>query len=91
MTFERTVRKYSRTESGKSWKKNADSFTVETVNRQFYENATSPETLRFFNGFMGGSCRAERTYTPYGYVPVRVTLVNPSRTEKTVETWRIFC
>ena len=78
---------YSRTASGKSWKKYPDSVTTEEVERTFYNNFV--DSVRFFNNFgFGASCRAFRSYTIAGYIPTRIVTISPGRSEKHVDEFR---
>ena len=80
---------YSRTASGKGWKKNPDSVETEEITRTNYDNRASRESISFMNGFCGGTCRAEYGYSRIGYTPYQITLINPTRTEKIVERFSI--
>jgi hypothetical protein len=84
-----TRKTYTRTASGKGWKKNPDTVETEDITRENYDNRASRDTIRFWNGFCGGTCRAEYGYSAIGYTPYKITLVSPSREEKIVETYRI--
>lgn len=84
-----TIEKYSRTASGKNWKKQPDSVERVEVSRENYNNRTARETIQFFNGFCGGKCRAEYGYSFIGYTPRRITLINPGNDQKTVEKYDI--
>ena len=80
---------YSRTASGKGWKKNPDSVETEEITRQNYDNRASREAIRFMNGFCGGTCCAEYGYSRIGYTPYKITLISPSRDKKIVERFSI--
>ena len=87
---------YSRTESGKGWKSKPDTIEREEITLENLKNRTSNETARFFggwwhtdNGYMKGVFRREYGYTYYGYLPIAVTIVNPWKTTKIVETYHI--
>jgi hypothetical protein len=71
---------YHKTSSGKSWKSKPDTTETTTATAEFYTNYVN--SIPFFNGFMGGTCRAEKSYTPAGYIPVKITTISPDRTEK---------
>lgn len=86
MTITKTVETYHLTASGKSWKKNPDNVNTETVNEQHYRNYV--DSVSFFNGFGGGTCRAERGYTYAGYIPVRITTISPDRQTKLVARFK---
>lgn len=49
-----------------------------TFTKQNLLNIASDDTLRWFRG-IGGYEKRDMTYTPYGYLPSRVTSINPSR------------
>lgn len=89
MTITMTRKTFTRTESGKSWKSKPESVKTATITETEYNNRAGRETIKFWNGFLGGTCRAEYGYSYIGYTPLRITLVNPSRAEKIVETYRI--
>ena len=73
ITFKKQT--FSRTDSGKSWKKNADTVETETVSNEFYSNYIN--SVSFFNNFGGfASCRAYYGYTYAGYIPVYVSTVS---------------
>lgn len=76
---------YSRTESGKSWKKNPDEKTTEKISAEVYENIISSHS--FFAHF--GTERIEENYTFAGYIPVQVTSINPDSTAKHVRRFLI--
>lgn len=84
----RTHMVFERTDSGKSWKKNPSVTDIRKITTEEYNNYV--RSINFMNGFCGGSCRAEKGYTPCGYIPVKITLVNPSGTEKHTETYRFI-
>ena len=69
------LEKYSRTNSGKSWKYQPDNVTVENVSADYYQNYI--QSIPFFANFGGfASCRAYRNYTAAGYIPVKVVTVS---------------
>ncbi len=72
-----TREKYTRTASGKSWKKTPDETTTETITAQQYENWVT--SIPFFNGFCGGTCRAQHSYTMAGYLPTHITTTSPGK------------
>ena len=74
---------YGKTESGKTWRKKPIEETRETVPPVFYENFV--RSISFFNGFMGGTCRAEYNYTGVGYLPTKITTISPDRAEKHID------
>ena len=84
-----TTEIYHRTESGKNWRRRPTETETKTIDRRFYDNVAGDDALRFWNGFCGGTCRAERGYTCIGFVPIRVSRVNPARDTKVVDHFRI--
>lgn len=87
--IEYTLETYNRTESGKSWKSKPESTETGVYDRKQYENCTGDDTLRFFRR-LGGSETVVRSYTSQGYIPVKVTSCDPSRTIKKVRTFKII-
>lgn len=78
---------YSRTESGKSWKRKPDEVEDSIVSAEFYYNYCN--AIPFFKNFgYGASERAEWNYTPAGYLVTKITSVNPGRDKKCVRTFK---
>lgn len=77
------VEKFCRTASGKGWQKKPYEVTEEMLTDEQYSNRV--QSVSFMNGFCGGKAMAEQGYTRAGYIPVKITLVNPDATEKHVE------
>ena len=71
---------FTRTTSGKSWKKTPDEIKTDVITPQHYENYIT--SIPFFNGFFGGTCRAEHNYTAAGYLPDRMVTTSPDHTIK---------
>ena len=72
--------RFSRTESGKSWRKNPDTITRRVVSPKFYENYV--QSIPFFRNWGdGASCRAQYNYTMAGLIPVRIMTVAPYKNE----------
>ena len=84
ITIEHTKRVYGITESG-NFKRKPETEYTEIVSGEFYENFI--RSIDFFNGFMGGKCRAERNYTVVGYLPTKVITTSPNRAEKHIDTF----
>ena len=83
-----TEKRYSRTTSGRSWKKYPDSTEKKIVSNQFYSNYVS--SVPFFNNFGDGAyCRCKKEYQCAGYLPTFINTVSPGRTEK-IETTFYF-
>lgn len=74
---------FKRTKTGRNWKSKPTEETRETVPPEFYENFV--RSIPFFNGFMGGTCRAEHNYTGAGYIPTKITTISPDRAEKHID------
>lgn len=75
---------YTRTASGKSWKKNPEEVTTEIIPAEYYTNYIT--SVPFFNSL--GSCRASYGYTEAGYIPTSTVNISPDRTEKHVDIFR---
>lgn len=74
---------FSRTGSGKSWKKAADVVTSEIVTAEFYTNYI--QSIPFFNNFGGQAySRGHKSYTVAGYIPTVINTVDPTGTKKIV-------
>lgn len=82
--IEHTKQVFDTTKNGNFRKKPCETIT-ENVDREFYINYV--RSVSFFNGFLGGTCRAYWNYTKCGYIPTRIVTINPSRTEKHVDTF----
>ena len=79
--IEFTKKEFSRTDSGKSWKKNPDTVSYEFVTPEFYTNYI--QAVPFFNNFGGRACcRAYCDYTTAGYIPTDVTTISPDGSKK---------
>ena len=87
-TIKHTHCEFARTDSGKSWKAKPIVKYAETVTTEYYNNFV--DSIPFFNGFMGGTCRGYRTYTKAGYLVNSVTTINPSRDTKYVDTFEFI-
>ncbi len=83
ITHTRSV--YTRTANGKKWSNAPVSVNQETITAEFYQNFI--QSIPFFNGFFGGSCRADLEYTPAGYIPAKITTINPDATKKYTDTF----
>lgn len=67
---------YSRTTSGKSWKRKADAVKRDILTADEYSNFVN--SVAFFNKWGdGASCRASKSYTVAGYLPNRIVTVSP--------------
>ena len=77
---------YSRTDSGKSWRRKPDAVRREVVDADFYSNFVS--SIDWFNSWGDGAyCRGGREYTVAGYIPTKVVTVSPHRVTKQVDTF----
>lgn len=91
-TFERlykielTETRFSRTQSGKSWKKNPDSEQVTEIQFDNYFNYLS--SVEFFKN-LGGSERVTKGYTPAGYIATNLVSINPEKSEKVIRHFKI--
>lgn len=85
--IEHTKKIYDTTASGNFRKKPYET-TTEIVDREFYINFV--RSVSFFNGFFGGTCKAFWNYTSAGYIPVKITTINPGRTEKYIDEFRFL-
>lgn len=80
-------RVFFRTESGKSWKSKPDiTEPAEAVTTEYYYNYC--DSIPNFNGFFGGTCRGEFSYTPAGYIVTKITTINPDHSAKYVRVFR---
>lgn len=84
ITIEHVKKCYHSTPGGNFQNKPFNEY-AETVTPEFYENFV--KSVSFFNGFMGGSCRAYWSYTAAGYIPIKVVTVSPGRVEKYIDTF----
>lgn len=74
ITFTKKV--FSRTLSGKSWKKNPDTVEFDYFTAKQYQNYV--QSIPFFNNFGGSaSCRGYWSYTYAGYIPTMITTISP--------------
>ena len=67
--------------SGSRWVET--DFEARMIDCIFYTNIVDPNAIRFFRN-LGGYERVIKNYTKFGFIPVEVISINPSRTEKTV-------
>ena len=85
----RTIKKYSRTTSGKSWKSKPDEIENEIISPEYYQNYIT--SIPFFNNFgYGAYCRAAFSYNEPGYLPTTVTTVSPFRDTKIIANFWFF-
>ena len=75
------VEEYARTESGKSWKSKPYKTYHEEIEGYQYEWIF--DSVKFFRN-LGGFERITKTYTCEGYIPTRLTSINPDKTKKVI-------
>lgn len=76
-------KRYSRTESGKNWKRNPDIEERIVYRAEQYENCVT--AVQWFRDMFGSTHeRVEWGYTGAGYIPVQITSISPDCTEKVV-------
>ena len=80
------TKRYERTSSGKSWKKNPVETDEEVISPKKFELIIS--SIPFFRD-LGGSERVTKGYTIAGYIPVELSSISPSRETKIVRTFKV--
>ena len=80
------TKKYERTSSGKSWKKNPVETNEEVISPKKFELIIS--SIPFFRD-LGGSERVTKGYTVAGYIPVELSSISPSRETKIVRSFKV--
>ena len=80
------TKKYEKTSSGKSWRKNPVETNEEVITPKKFELIIS--SLPFFRD-LGGSERVTKGYTIAGYIPVEVSSISPSRETKIVRSFKV--
>ena len=80
------TKKYERTSSGKSWKKNPVEIDEEIISPKKFELIIS--SIPFFRD-LGGSERVTKGYTVAGYIPVELSSISPSRETKIVRSFKV--
>ncbi len=88
-TYTMTLRTYSRTDSGKSWRSKPDDTQNEEITDRQYKLLTSEDTMKCFRR-MGGSETATRCYTSRGYQVIELASANPERSIKHVRTFSLI-
>ena len=81
-----TTKKYERTSSGKSWKKNPVEINKSIINSENFKNIIS--SIPFFRN-LGGSERVTKGYTIAGYIPVELSSISPDRKVKIVRSFKV--
>ena len=80
------TKKYERTSSGKSWRKNPVETNEEIITPKKFELIIS--SIPFFRD-LGGSERVTKGYTVAGYIPVELSSISPSRETKIVRSFKV--
>ena len=80
------TKRYERTSSGKSWKKNPVETNEEVISPKKFELIIS--SIPFFRD-LGGSERVTKGYTIAGYIPVELSSISPERKTKIVRTFKV--
>ena len=80
------TKKYEKTSSGKSWKKNPVETEEEVISPKKFELIIS--SIPFFRD-LGGSERVTKGYTVAGYIPVELSSISPSRETKIVRSFKV--
>lgn len=75
----KTAERFVKTENGKSWRKTE--VETEMVTAEHYCNIV--DAVPFFRN-LGGKEIVSKGYTYYGYIPVQITSISPSRDAKVV-------
>ena len=81
-----TKEKFNRTDSGKSWKTKPFETTTEEITLAQVQKMTSDEDIQFFRR-LGGSERVDYSYTEFGYLPCRLSSIDPTSTLKVVRSF----
>ena len=80
------TKRYEKTSSGKSWKKNPVETNEEVISPKKFELIVS--SIPFFRD-LGGSERVTKGYTVAGYIPVELSSISPSRETKIVRSFKV--
>ena len=80
------TKRYEKTSSGKSWKKNPVETDEEVISPRKFELIIS--SIPFFRD-LGGSERVTKGYTVAGYIPVELSSISPSRETKIVRSFKV--
>ena len=83
----KTVTKYKKTASGKSWRSKPEYVEEEIVSAEHYQNYV--QSIPFFNDYgYGAYCRATHSYTVAGYLPTKIVSVSPFEEIKIVAEFK---
>ena len=85
--IEHTKQVFDTTAAGNFRRKPYETIT-EDVDRDFYINFV--RSVSFFNGFLGGTCKASWDYTRAGYIPTKIVTISPDRSEKHIDIFRFI-
>lgn len=88
LTIKMVTEEYSRTESGKSWRKKPDTVSAKNITREQYNNVV--DATPFFRR-LGGVETVTKAYTCIGYVPIQISSINPSKTVKIIRRFEFEC
>ena len=80
------TKRYEKTSSGKSWKKNPVETNEEVISPKKFELIIS--SIPFFRD-LGGSERVTKGYTIAGYIPVELSSISPERKTKIVRSFKV--
>ena len=80
------TKKYERTSSGKSWRKNPVETNEEVISPKKFELIIS--SIPVFRN-LGGSERVTKGYTVAGYIPVELSSISPSKETKIVRSFKV--
>ena len=81
-----TTKKYERTSSGKSWKKNPVESNKSIINSENFKNIIS--SIPFFRN-LGGYERVTKGYTIAGYIPVELNSISPDKETKIIRKFKV--
>ena len=84
--FRMTTKTFSRTDSGKSWRKHPDEVESKLITSQEHYNITNEHTQQTFRR-MGGSETETRSYTRRGYIVTELISCSPDRSIRKVRTF----
>ena len=81
-----TTKRYEKTSSGKSWKKNPVETNEEVISPEEFENIISGIS---FSRSLGGFERITKGYTIAGYIPKQVTSISPDKETKIIRKFKV--
>ena len=80
------TKKYERTSSGKSWKKNPVETNEEVISPEEFENIIRGIS---FSRSLGGSEKVTKGYTIAGYIPKQLTSISPDKETKIIRKFKV--